>query len=159
MPDPALYLTDFDAVLAEFPDVLAEFGGRTTPRPCGEDAADEPDCQEWPEPEDDDLDLLGLGAHAATIDYRCTREELEDAGYGGGYSEVDPAAAPDVDQEFVSGSDSDETMDLLEAPYNSPVVLLLLETLEHWDWTKLPGLMRVAEAIIDGLCPCPVQAA
>ncbi len=153
MPDPDPYLAALDAALAkEFPDVLAEFDGRTPPQPYGDAAEDEPDCQEWPEPEDDDLDLLGRSSHAATIDYRCTRQELEEAGYGDGYSEVDPGTTPDIDSEFMAA-----VVDPLgHAPLRC-TLRDLLDSIEQFDWTAVPGLQRLMNALIDGMCdPCPL---
>ncbi len=138
------------AALEEFPDVLAEFGPSRPPQPYGEAGADDPDCQEWPEPENDELGLLGHSAQAATIDYRCTREELEEAGYGNGYSEVGPG----FEDEFTTATEA--SRDSLRVP---PGCRLwdLMDSVERFDWTAVPGLRRLMNALIDGVCEtCPL---
>jgi hypothetical protein len=153
MPDPDPYPIDLDAGI-EFPDVLAEFGARTPARPYGDGAVDDPDCQEWPEPEEDDLDLLGRGSHAATIDYRCTRQELEEAGYGGGYSEADLGDMPEIDSEFMVRAVVEDPRDYLQGPYGC-TLRDLLDSIEQFDWTALPGFQRLANVLINGMCqPC-----
>lgn len=138
----------------EFPDVLAEFGQRTPPSQYDDLGSEDRDSQEWPEPDEDDLDLLD-GAQAATINYRCTRRELAEAGYGGGYSEQILDAMPEIDSEFMAPAIADDPLDYLEAP--GCTLRVLLDAVERWDWTALPGFMRLAGDLIDGLCdPCPL---
>jgi hypothetical protein len=158
MPDPNPYLMDRGSP-TEFADVLAEFGGHAAPNVYDDDAtSDDPGGDEWPEPDEDDLDLLGLGSQGATIEYQCTREELEEAGYGGGYSEEDPAQAPDIDSEFMAPAVVTDPLDYLET--RGCTVRDLLDMVERWDWTALPGFMRLASAVIDGLCvACPLDQA
>jgi hypothetical protein len=153
MPDPDPYPIDLDPTV-EFPDVLAEFGARTPCNPYGEDpVAEVEDCEQWPEPEDDDLNLLARSSHAATIDYHCTRQELEEAGYGGGYSEQDLGDMPEIDSEFVAPAVVEDPHDYLDARSLED----LLDSVERFDWTALPGLQRLANALIDGMCqPCPL---
>jgi hypothetical protein len=141
---------------AEFPDVLAEFGGRPpAASPYDDGTADDQDGQEWPEPDEDDLDLLGRSAQAATINYRCTRRELREAGFGGGYSVEDLDGMPEIDSEFMAPAVVDDPLDYLEAP--GCTLRLLLDTVERWDWTALPGFLRLVGDLIDGLCDsCPL---
>lgn len=155
MPDPDAYPIDLDPAI-ESPDLLAEFGARTPGDSYGEGPVAEVDCQEWPEPEDDDLDLLARSSHAATIDYHCTRQELQEAGYGGGYSEQDLVDMPEIDSEFIAPAVVEDPRDYLEAPYGG-ALRDLLDSPEQFDWTVLPGFQWLANVLIDGLCqPCPL---
>lgn len=144
----------------ECPDVDAEFCG-STPSNVYLDLDDDGDDGEelWPEPEDDDLGLLERSARAASLDYECTTQELEEAGFGNGYIEEQLAAAPDVDHEFVPEPVGDAA---LEAVAHSDVLTLrdLLDSVERVDWTAMPGLMRLASALIEGMLdPCPLTSA
>jgi len=138
----------------EFPDVLAEFGRRTPSNPYG-DGIEDSDDQEWPEPDEDDLELLGRSAQAATIDYRCTRQELREAGYGNGYSVEDLGGMPEIDSEFVPSAVAEDPLDYLEA--HGCTLRDLLDAVERWDWNALPGFLRLASDLIDGFCEqCPL---
>jgi hypothetical protein len=153
MPDP--YPSDLDPVV-EFPDVLAEFGARIPGSRCGEDPVSEvDDCERWPEPEDDDLDLLERGAQAATIDYQCTRQELAEAGYGDGYSEQDLGDIPEIDSEFMAPAAVEDPRNHLDVHYGCRLEDLLA-SLERFDWTALPGSARLANVLIGLRQPCPL---
>jgi hypothetical protein len=153
MPDPDPYPIDLDTTV-EFPDVLAEFGAHTSGDEDPVGKVD--DGEQWPEPEDDDLDLLGRSSQAATIDYRCTRQELEEAGFGGGYTEQDLTDMPEIDSEFMAPAVVEDPRDRLEARYGCAVEDLL-DSVERFDWTAMPGFQRLANVLIDGLCqPCPL---
>jgi len=153
MPDPTTHRLGEPS---EFPDVLAEFGQSPPASPYGEVISDDRDCEEWPEPDEDDLDLLECTSRAATINYRCTRRELAEAGYGGGYSEGNLDGMPEIDSEFMASAVADDPLDYLEA---APGCTLrdLLDSVERWDWTVLPGFLALASDLIDGLCDsCPL---
>lgn len=151
MPDPSTHIHDEPI---EFPDVLAEFGRRTPPNPYGDDIEDR-DCEEWPDPDEDDLELRGRSAQAATIDYRATRQELSEAGYGDGYSVQDLDGMPEIDSEFAPPAVAEDPLDYLEA--TGCTLRDLLDVVERWDWNALPGFMRLASDLIDGLCErCPL---
>jgi hypothetical protein len=44
----------------------------------------------------------------------------------------------------------------LQAPYGC-TLRDLLDSVEQFDWTALPGFQRLANVLIDGMCrPCPL---
>jgi hypothetical protein len=125
----------------EFPDIVAEFGS------IGDEDL-ELDAEPEPEPglEEDDY---GLGCGWTSFEYRCTVQELEEGGYGGGFSEVDLGATPEHDPEFIEADD--------EEPSRARD---LLDSAERWDGPALPGLTRAAGALVDQMCDrCPLEAA
>jgi hypothetical protein len=144
----------------EFPDVLAEFGQRRAPNVYGESASPtDYSEEEWEEPDEDDLELLGLSSQAATIEYHCTRQELEEAGYGGAYTEDDLAEMPEIDSEFMAPRVVTDPLDYLEALYDRRL-RELLDLIEWCDWTALPGFTRLTTAILDRTYPaCPLEVA
>jgi hypothetical protein len=124
----------------EFPDIVAEFNGSIEDEDLELDAEPEPGLEE---------DDYGLGSGCTSFEYRCTVQELEEGGYGGGFSEVDLGGTPEHEPEFIEAQD--------EEP-NRPRDLL--DSAERWHGLALPGLTRAAGAFVDEMCDrCPLEAA
>ena len=123
----------------EFPDVIAEFAGASPA--VGYD--DEPDDTDRDDSDDVDLECECGGA---SIEYHCTRRELREAGYGGGFSEHALDEMPEHDSEFMAPAVATDPMVYTEPPHASRL-RALLDSVERWDWTDLSCLHRLAGAL------------
>jgi hypothetical protein len=100
----------------------------------------EPDDSEFPDIEAE------FGGTQTTIEYHCTEQELAEAGFAGGFHVRALDDMPEHESEFVPESALVNPMDYLDAPHCcSPRALL--DIVERWDWTELPGLVRLANTL------------
>ncbi len=127
----------------EFPDVVAEFGGTTDPNGIYHEPDDPHEDAEPADPDDADLEFECGGAG---IGYHCTRRELREAGYGGGFSVGVLDEMPEHDSEFMAPAVVTDPLDYTEAPYGHKL-RALLDSVDRWDWSELPGFHRLAAVL------------
>lgn len=97
----------------------------------------EPDDSEFP-----DIEAEFAGA-AASVEYHCTEQELAEAGFAGGFTVRTLDDMPEHESQFAPASALLDPLDYLDPPH-SCTPRALLDSVERWDWTELPGLQRLA---------------
>jgi hypothetical protein len=99
-----------------------------------------------------------FGGAGASVEYHCTEEELADAGFAGGFSVRALDDMPEHESEFVPATaliDPHACPDLPFARSSQELV----EMVERWDWTGLPGLYRLARVLASDIRCEPFRVA
>jgi hypothetical protein len=95
-----------------------------------------------------------FGGGGSTVNYRCTEEELAEAGFADGFSTRIIEEMPEHESEFIGRPISDAEMDAaMDEPCQVPRAML--ESVERWDWTEMPGLGRLVDLLTGELMGPP----
>lgn len=98
-----------------------------------------------------------FGGSGSTVHYHATEDELAEAGFAEGFSTRVIDKMPEHESEFIGRAITDAELDaVMDEPFQAPRAML--ESIERWDWTEMPGLGRLVD-LLTGEMMGPAPAA